>query len=138
MLHMPQNFPVVTSPRVVTGPQLNKLLKKASPRDRAQIAADLVQGALQVTNHTYKQAATLAHVSFGYTATVSALTPEERARLPRGALSLSQLHSRRRHSDAELDRVVERFGADAIWRALERYTQPSYDNVTIREAAEAE
>ena len=136
MLYMPEIPPAVTPPCIVTGSQLNKLVKKASPRERAQIAADLVRGALQVTKHTYKQAAALAHVSFGYTATVSGLTPEERTQLARGALSLSRLHRRRRHTDAELDRIVEQFGADAIWRALERYTQPSCDIVTIHEVAE--
>jgi len=132
MLHMPRFSPVVTPSRVVTGPELNKLVKNASPRERAQIAADLVQGTLQVSSHTYKQAATLAHVSFGYTATASALTPEERAQLARGTLSMSRLHRRRRRADAELDRIVEQFGADAIWRALERYTQPDC-GVTVAE-----
>jgi len=36
----------------------------------------------------------------------------------------------------ELDRVVERYGAEAVWRALDRYTQPGSNEITVHEAAE--
>jgi hypothetical protein len=108
-----------------TGRRLNRLLKVASARDRALIAADLTQGALQILRPTYAQASALTNVSLGYVTTVSGLTPEERAQLARGLLSLPRLHNRRRRSNAELDRVVEHYGVEAIWRALDRATAPN-------------
>jgi len=109
--------------RTLTGRRLNRLLKGASPRDRALIANDLARGTVQLRQPTYAQAAALARVSTGYVATVGRLTAEERLQLARGFLSLPCLHHRRR-SDRALDRVAERYGVAALWRALERATAP--------------
>jgi hypothetical protein len=136
MLHMPQIPSVVTSPRVVTGPQLNKLVKKASPRDRALFAVGLIRGEIQVTGHTLKQATALTGASLGYTITTNRLTPEERTKLERGSISLCRLHLRRRHTDAELDRVVQTYGIDALFQAIDRATAPSGGDAVIHEAAE--
>jgi len=117
----------------MTDRQLRGLVKKGSPRDRALLAVGLTRGEIQIIQHTLKQAVALTDVSLGYIVTANRLTPEERTQLARGALSMSRLHRRRRRADVELDRIIEQFGAEAIWRALDRYTQPSCDNVTITE-----
>src|SRR5262249_37926178 len=117
MLHMPEIPPVVTlsdvtpvrPARILTGSRLARQAEAASAQERSCISAGHAQGEIQVTKHTYKQAAALAHVSLGYTVTVTQLLPEERVQLARGLLSLPHLHNRRR-SDAELDRVVARHG----------------------------
>jgi hypothetical protein len=116
----------------MTGRRLNRLTRSASPRDRALVAVNLARGALQLTELTLRQAAVLARASFGYTATVNGLAPEERTQLARGSISLCRLHLRHRHSNAELDRVVQTYGIDALWRALDRATAPT----TVVEAAE--
>jgi hypothetical protein len=100
------------------------------------VAVDLIRGALQLTEPTLKQPAVLADVSLGYIVTAGRLSSEERAKLACGFLSISHLHRRRRRADAELDRIIEQFGAEAIWRALERYTQPGSNEITVHEAAE--
>jgi len=124
----PADAPNRSARRVMTGRQLSELIKKASAKDRALIASDLARGVVQVLQPTYAQAAALTHVSASYVATVGRLAPEERVQLARGLLSLPRLHNRRR-SDAELDRLVKRYGAEALWRALDRATAPSSDNV---------
>jgi len=112
--------------RTMSGRRLNHLLKGASPADRALLAYDLARGVVQIVRPTHAQAAGLTHVSTGYVDTVSRLTGDERVRIARGELALSRLHKRRRNlSDAELDRVVEHYGAEALWHALDRATAPS-------------
>jgi hypothetical protein len=108
----------------MSGQRLSRLIKRASAKDRALIATDLAQGVVHVLRPTYAQAAALAHVSASYVATVGRLSPEERVHLARGLLSLPRLHNRRR-SDAELDRLVVQYGAEAFLRALDRATAPS-------------
>jgi hypothetical protein len=116
----------------MTGRRLNRLTRRASPRDRALLAVGLTRGEIQVTEYTLKQATTLTGASLGYTITTNRLTPEECTQLARGSISLCRLHLRHRHSNAELDRVVQTYGIDALWRALDRATAPT----TVVEAAE--
>jgi hypothetical protein len=112
--------------RTMTGRRLNKLIKWASATDRALLACRFAQGVVQILRPAYRQAAALTRVSASYVATVGRLTQEERLQLACGLLSLPRLHHRRQNpSDAELDRVVERYGAEALWRALDRATAPS-------------
>jgi hypothetical protein len=142
----------------MTGRRLNKLIKWASATACALLACRLAQGVVQILRPTYRQAAALTRVSASYVATVGRLTQEERLQLACGLLSPPRLHNRRQNpSDAELDRVVERYGAEAlwraldrveldrvverygaeaVWRALDRYTQPGSNEITVHEAAE--
>jgi hypothetical protein len=70
---------------------------------------------------TAKQARALSRASLGYAATVANLTPDERERVERGAISLAKLHRQPRSlGDAELDRVIARVGVERTWQALLR------------------
>src|SRR5215469_13904268 len=143
----------VTPGHPVRTRRLNKLIKWASATACALLACRLAQGVVQILRPTYRQAAALTCVSASYVATVGRLTQEERLQLACGLLSLPRLHNRRQNPlDAELDRVVERYGAEAlwraldrvverygaeaVWRALDRYTQPGSNEITVSEAAE--
>jgi hypothetical protein len=107
--------------RTMTGRRFNNLIKWASATACALLASRLAQGVVQILRPTYRQAAALTRVSASYVATVGRLTQEEGLQLACGLLSLPRLHNRRQNpSDAELDRVVERYGAEALWRALDR------------------
>ena len=110
--------------QTMSGRRLNRLTKQATPTDRALIASDLARGAVQILRPTYAQAAALTRVSAGYVATVGRLTEEERRQLARGQLSLPRLHNRQ-CSDRALDRLVERYGIEALWRALDRAMAPT-------------
>lgn len=128
MLHIPEIRPEVQDTpdrpiRAMNGRRLNHLIKQASPRDRALLAVELAQGAVQVVQLTYVQARALTGASSGYVSTTARLTADERVRVARGQLSLARLH--RGLSDKVIDRFIVRAGADRVLAALDRYTQPS-------------
>lgn len=113
--------------QTITGRRFNRLLKLGSPADRALLAYDLARGEMQILPPTRAQAAGLARIASGYIGTVARLSADERVRLARGELSLTRLHHDRQHrvTDAEVDRVVARYGAEAILAALDRLTAPA-------------
>jgi len=113
------------TPRAMSGRRLNRLVKKGSPIDRASLALDLERGAVQLIRTTRAQAAALTKASTGYIGTLARLSEDERRRVARGETSISRLHAHWQLTDNELDRLVERCGADAFWRALDRATTPS-------------
>jgi len=64
------------TPRALSGRRLNHLVRKGSPRDRANLALDLERGAVQLIRTTRAQAAALTKASTGYIGTL------ERRRAP--------------------------------------------------------
>src|SRR5262249_58394798 len=82
MLYNPkaQRSASVTSlaPRAMSGRRLNRLVKKGSPRDRANLALDLERGAVQLIRTTRAQAAALTKASTGYIGTLARLSEDER------------------------------------------------------------
>jgi|SRR5215472_10067784 len=117
--------------RTITGRELNRRIKSSSPARRALLAYELERGVTQIVRPTYAQAMALTQASAGYVTTVARLSEHERTQLGHGWLSLSQLHKRRRGArDAEIDRLVAQYGADAFLRALDRATAPSNGNAS--------
>jgi hypothetical protein len=110
---------------MISGRRLNRLIRWASATDRALLAYELEQGAIQVLRPTRTQAATLTRASSGYIGAIARLSADERTQLARGWFSLSRAHNRRRNTDAEIDRIVAAFGAEAIMAALDRATAPT-------------
>jgi hypothetical protein len=127
----PQPVNLTSSDRpagLITGRELNHLIRTASAPNRALLARELEQGQLRIVVPTRRQAAGLAHVSTGYVTTVGSLAQEQRLQLACGLLSLSDLHNRRRSIDTEIDRIVAKYGAERIMAALERATALSTSN----------
>jgi len=79
-------------PVTLTGRRLNRLLKHATPADRALLAHGLAQGTVWVHPLTRGQAARLTKASSGYIGTVARLSERERMRVARSELALSHLH----------------------------------------------
>ena len=116
----------------IDGRQLSRRLKKLSPEKRALLAHDLERGA-RLENLTRAQAAAMTKVAPSYIATVDRASAEERKQLGYGWLTLSWLHNahrRRPVTDADVERIVKKIGADRIMRALDKITSP------VLEAAE--
>ena len=123
------------SVRAMTRRRLGKILREASATDRALLAYTLVHGAVQLVRPTRVQVAALTKASLGYIDTITHLSEDARLRVAKGQLSLSHLYHRQKPTDAALDHVVERYGAEALWRALDRATATSSDNVAINRMA---
>jgi hypothetical protein len=115
-------------PKMLTGRRLNRLIKQGSPADRALLAHEIERGTTQIHRPTRAHAAALTQVSPSDIATVARLSEDERLQLARGELSLSDLHRRHRQVltfDERIDRVIAKFGAEAILTGLDRATAPA-------------
>jgi hypothetical protein len=108
--------------RVYCGYQVHLLAKRLDPETKALLAVEL--GAAQIHGLTDKQARQLVGVSAGYFRTAKALTPAQRAAIHAGAARLSSFHNSWR-VDSRLDRIMQRYGPDAVMRALDRATTPA-------------
>jgi hypothetical protein len=115
------------TPSSINGRQLAYRLQKLNSAKRALLARDLECGAVHLQNLTRPQAATLTRVSVSYVNTVQRASLEERKRLACGLLTLSALHNKHRRqpvSDADVERIVIKIGADRVMSALDRITAP--------------
>jgi hypothetical protein len=111
--------------KTIVGRRLTRRLKGITPDLRALLAHEMVAGEAVLHRLTQAQAAVLVHVSLPYVSTVSRASPEQREDIRRRRLSLSALyHKRRQPTDAKLDRLIARYGADRIMAALDRVTAP--------------
>ena len=119
------------TPRALSGRRLNHLVRKGSPRDRANLALDLERGAVQLIRTTRAQAAALTKASTGYIGTLARLSEDERRRVARGETSISRLHSYWQLTDNELDRLVERCGAVARSSARHSASAPADNGVVM-------
>jgi hypothetical protein len=86
---------------------LRSHLRGQPPKIRAKVAAKILQG------------------EWPYEPSVAEIAAAVRThpRCVHAALG----RDRKTLTDAEVDRVVERIGADRVWRALDRYTSPSFN-----------
>ena len=110
---------------VVQGSIIKRIARAASPAERALLAADLEDGRVIIERPTSWQARTLTGASAPYHNAVRKLSPVERNALRTGALKLSQLLRQRwEPSDAKLDRLIARYGANRVMAALDRVTAP--------------
>jgi hypothetical protein len=91
----------------ITARELRQLLHGRSNRFRATVAANLVTGNLRPERPSPVQAARLCDVNVGYVTVALGIT---RKRSP---------------SDETIDRVVEKFGIEALMRGCDRATAPN-------------
>src|SRR5262249_22090262 len=113
--------------RKITGRRLAELLKsgRITPAFAALLAVDMERGEIDVSYLTAKQARVMTGASAGYIAAAKRLTPEQREQVKRGQVTLSSLHNAKRTpTDDAIDRYIAKVGADRVWQAFERYTQP--------------
>jgi hypothetical protein len=96
----------------ITGRELRQLIHGKGNRFRGAAAAQAVIGTVRVESYSPVQAARLFDVNVGY---VTAALGTTRKRVP---------------SDEAIDRVVERFGIEALMRGCDRATAPN-GNVVI-------
>ncbi len=95
-----------TTTTAASGVLLRRALRGKPPSARARLAADFVRGKLALVSPTVSQAARLCAVNVG---TVSV------------ALGNKGKHGPR---EKTVDRLVRRYGADALMRGLDRATSP--------------
>jgi hypothetical protein len=103
---------------LIYGRKLAALLKAgtASDANMARLAHELQTGVVAITGLTARQARQMTGASR------AGLAAERRAHQP---VKGRRVLYRSNPSDADVDKVVARVGADRIMRALDRYTQPS-------------
>jgi hypothetical protein len=83
----------------------------------------MVRGVVEISRPTPKQAQLLLKVSKGYFTTAARLSATERQQVEQGTVSFSSLHNRP-PTDSDIDRFIQRAGANRVMAALDRYTQP--------------
>jgi hypothetical protein len=105
-------------PHLIDGVLLAKALKAGDikPEYAAKLAFELQTGTVILGHLTARQARQVTK------ATRSGLAAERRAHQPvKGPRVLYRCNP----TDADIDKVIARVGADRIMKALDRYTQPS-------------
>ena len=109
----------------VQGTDLKRIARAASPSKGALLAADLEAGRIVVERPTPRQARALTGASVSYQYVARKLSPMDRSAVRFGRLVLSKLARQQRElTDAKLDRLVARIGAEGIMAALDRVTSP--------------
>jgi hypothetical protein len=105
-------------PHLIDGMLLAKALKAGDikPEYAAKLAFELQTGTVILGHLSARQARAVTG------ATRSGLAAERRSHRP---VKGQRVLYRSNPSDADIDKVVARVGADRIMRALDRYTQPS-------------
>jgi hypothetical protein len=111
----------------ISGQRLaRRLRRELSPTHRALLAYELEKGTAWIHSLTRRQACRLTGASVAYVVTLQRASDEERGRIKSGQLALSALHNNKPPSDAYLDRLVVKAGADRVMAALDRYTRPQF------------
>jgi hypothetical protein len=111
----------------ISGRRLRRRLRKGlSSTHRALLAYELEAGSAWIHHLTRRDACVLTGASASYVATLHQASDEERGRIKSGQLALSVLHNNKPPSDAYLDRLVVKAGADRVMAALDRYTRPQF------------
>src|SRR5262249_53186193 len=98
--------------------------RHSTAAERALLAVDLARGLVEVSHLTPGQAQQLLKVSAGYFFTAARLSAAERQQVAEGATSFSSLHHNHSPTDFEIDRFIQRAGANRIMAGLDRFTQP--------------
>jgi hypothetical protein len=126
-----ESFPVKTGTAITTGRALARLLKASTAAQRALVAADIIDGRLNIVALTQSQVATLCGSSSGYVSTAAHLNARDRSRVRGGVASLATYHL---NNDANVKRMIEHLGADRVFDLLDELTQPVFP--AFAEAAE--
>jgi hypothetical protein len=116
--------PAEQVPRKVLGQKLSRKLKAISPSHRALLTHGLMNGEVELSHITFKQAKVVTEVSVGYANTAGKLTAEQREQVEHG-LSLSGFHnSKQPVTEAMIDKFIARAGAERVLNALDKLTAP--------------
>ena len=120
--------------QVSSGRDLDRMVRAANPTKRALLAADIEAGKVIIEKPTARQARVLAGANAPYTNAARKLSPTERAACRIGRLNLAEkARERRPITDAKLDSLINRIGADRMMAALDRYTRPPLPFVAAAE-----
>jgi hypothetical protein len=115
-----------TDVKDISGRRLRRRLRKGlNPAHRALLAYELETGGAWLRDLTRRDACVLTGAPASAVATLCRASDEERERIKGGQLALSALH-KKPPSDAYLDRLVVKAGADRVMAALDRYTRPQF------------
>jgi hypothetical protein len=74
---------------IIKGRIVNRICSECGATARAVFAADLVSGQIELVRPTQAQAAQLFGVSLSYVGAAVRATPDQRAQIERGSLSLA-------------------------------------------------
>lgn len=91
--------PSVHPPKELTGAELSRWVRRAGATTRAHVAQALREGSIRVSELTLEQATALAKANGSYVSALHRLSPDERACVERGSLSLAELSRRRRNGN---------------------------------------
>jgi hypothetical protein len=109
----------------VSGRQLKHVLRRASPAQKAKMAADMIAGHLVPERLTRAQAKALSGGSQTYIHVACRLSPMERQQVNCGVLTLSDVARRSRvPTNRQIDELVHKVGAQRFYDALDRITKP--------------
>jgi hypothetical protein len=115
------------STMTLTGRTLDRLCLKATPSERALLAANLMADRVQLVRLTARQASRLTGANIRYLAVARHLSDDQRERIIKGKLSLSAIvNAPRIPSDAELDKLFALVGGERMLAALDRFTAPKF------------
>jgi hypothetical protein len=109
----------------VAGYKLAARLRRGDlcPTHKALLAFGLQSGELVLHHLTRLQACAVTTASAGYVATLSKATTAEIEAVKRGELRLNALH-KKPLTDAQVERLIMKIGAERIMAALDRLTMP--------------
>jgi hypothetical protein len=93
----------------MTGRRLRRLAKKWLTKDKVVLAFEIATGKVVVERHTFGQTAALLGDSRSYVTAYAGLEPTERVQFMLGKVTPHEA----------LDRIIEKFGLEAVWKALE-------------------
>ena len=111
--------------QVLSGRELDREVRTATPTKRALLAADVEAGRLLVERPTARQARLITGSSPCYLYAARLLSPMERAAVRTGRASLAaKARERRQLTDSKLDQLVSQLGAERVMAALDRVTRP--------------
>jgi hypothetical protein len=110
----------------INGRRLQRRLRKGlSPVHRALLAIELESGGACLHHLSRRQAKRLTGANQRHVTSLRQASAEQREQVKRGQLALSSLPNKP-PSDASLDRLVVKAGADRVMAALDRYTRPQF------------
>jgi hypothetical protein len=129
MLFIPSTPSSATESKTLSGRELLRLRNHLPPRRLALVAGDLIVGRRYLIKPTTAQAAWLAGISCASACAGKAVVfgqPHLRSAVEYGQISLVEAANRTRVlTDAAVDRIVAKLGAERVLAALDRITRPT-------------
>lgn len=115
----------VTNGVKINGLELDRWLRACKPAEKALVARSLIFGELELTYWTRRQALAATGGSSRYLSAVERLPEQVRVQIWDRQVRLSDLCVRRYPQDDKgLDALVAQVGAEKIFAALDRWTEP--------------